>query len=93
MEDAAAGVVPPAIGQDGTPVVPLVAVAVDEPTVEAEVAVAAAGGVEAVEAVDAGPETAILASSYSMIPRPPLPPRRMALMPRAPLLPLRVHPP
>ena len=84
MEDAAAGVVPPAIGQDGTPVVPLAAVAVDEPTVEAEVAVAAAGGVEA---VDAGPETVILASSYSMIPRPPLPPRRMALMPRAPLLP------
>ena len=80
MEDAAAGVVPLVIGRDGTPAVPLVVVAVDEPTVEAEVAVAAAGGVEA---VDARPETATLASSYSMNPRPPLPPWRMVLVPRA----------
>ena len=75
MEDAAAGVVPTAIGKGGTPVVPLGAVAVDEPTLEVEVAVAAAGGVEA---VDAGPETATLALSYSTIPRPPLPPWRTA---------------
>ena len=70
--------------------VPLVAVAVDEPTVETEVAVAAAGGVKA---VDAGPETAILASSYLMIPRPLLPPWRTALMPRTLLLSLQVLPP
>ena len=51
MEDASAGVVPTAIGKGGTPVVPLGAVPVDEPTVEAEMAVAVAGGVEAVDAV------------------------------------------
>ena len=54
MEDAAAGVVPTAIGKGGKPVVPLVDVAVGEPTVEVEVAVAAAGGMEAVYGV---PET------------------------------------
>ena len=60
--------------------VPLVDVAVDKPTVEAEMAVAAAGGVEA---VDDGPETVILRSLYLMIPCPPLPPWHMALMSRA----------
>ena len=66
MEDAAAGVVPTEIGKGGTPVVPLVAVAVDEPMVEAEVAVAAAGGVDV---MDAAPETAALTSSYLVITR------------------------
>ena len=40
-------------------------------------AVAAAGGVEA---VDAGPETATLALSYSTIPRPLLPPWPMGVL-------------
>ena len=88
MEYTAAGVVSPAIGQDGTPVDPLVAVAVDKPTVETEEAMAAAGGVEA---VDAGPETTV--SSYSMIPCPPLPPVRTTLLPCVPLLPRQVRPP
>ena len=62
--------VPPVIGQDGTPVVPMVNIVVDKHTVEAAVAVAPARGVEA---VDAGPETAILASLHTMIPHLPLP--------------------
>ena len=57
MEDAALGVVPTVIGQDGTPVVSLVAVAADEPTVTTEVAVAAEGDVEA---LDIGSKTTIL---------------------------------
>ena len=70
--------------------VPLVAVAVDKSTVKVKVAVAVAGGVEA---VDAGPKTTILASSYLMIPFPPLPLRCTALVPRSILLRLRVSPP
>ena len=80
MEDASAGVVPPAIGRDRTPAVHLGAVTVDGSTAEAEVAVAAAEGVEA---VDAGSKTSILASSYLTIPRPPLSPWLTALIPRA----------
>ena len=74
----AAGVVSLVIGQKGTSMVPLVAVAMDKPTVEAEVAAAAEGGVKA---VDTGSKTAILASSYLMIPCLPYPLRRTTLVP------------